>query len=299
MKKETIRLIEFEEIAGNPQTVFYLDNDIAVIDQISPLAEKENEPFKLNCLIINFCIEGEATLSINGHWYILQKDNCAILPPGCILQNSSLNEQCIFRIAIVSQKFLNQHFFTHKETWNILNYLQSNPIFPINAKDSYNMFLYKEMLLTLLKEKMHPYSKQSHRYFFAAMFSEFLGHLSQLIPEEEIAKVSRKRATVIVGEFMRLVATDDGTHRRASYYADRLCYSSKYLSTIVKEATARTPLQIINEHVMKQIKIMLKQSSLSIKEIADYFDFPNASFFGKFVKMHSGMSPLQYRLQGE
>lgn len=39
----------------------------------------------------------------------------------------------------------------------------------------------------------------------------------------------------------------------------------------------------------------------SIKEVADYLDFPNISFFGKYVRKHVGCSPKEYRrrLQAE
>jgi AraC-like DNA-binding protein len=40
---------------------------------------------------------------------------------------------------------------------------------------------------------------------------------------------------------------------------------------------------------------MLKDSALSIKEIAQQLHFPNQSFFGKFFKEHVGMSPSKYR----
>ena len=38
---------------------------------------------------------------------------------------------------------------------------------------------------------------------------------------------------------------------------------------------------------------------MSIKEITSLFDFPNASFFGKFVKAHTGMTPVEYRTSKE
>ena len=100
----------------------------------------------------------------------------------------------------------------------------------------------------------------------------------------------------IFRKFLEKVSEDDGTHRSVSYYADILCYSPKHLSTVVKKISGRTPLSIINEHAMECIKYELKHSGKSIKEIADQFDFPNQSFFGKFVKNHIGMSPLQYRI---
>jgi AraC-like DNA-binding protein len=95
------------------------------------------------------------------------------------------------------------------------------------------------------------------------------------------------------------VNADNGSHRSVSYYANRLCYSAKYLSCVIKRTTGKNPLQIINEHTIKEIKFKLKHSDMSIKEIADFFNFPNPSFFGKFVKEHTGMTPLQYKTSEE
>lgn len=57
----------------------------------------------------------------------------------------------------------------------------------------------------------------------------------------------------------------------------------------------------INEAVLTDVRYQLKYSQKSIKEIADYLDFPNISFFGKFVRHHVGCSPKEYRrrLQAE
>jgi AraC-like DNA-binding protein len=58
-------------------------------------------------------------------------------------------------------------------------------------------------------------------------------------------------------------------------------------------------MQFIQENTIKQIKYKLRHSDMSIKEIADAFDFPNPSFFGKFVKAQMGMTPLQCRMSKE
>ena len=69
------------------------------------------------------------------------------------------------------------------------------------------------------------------------------------------------------------VTEDNGTHRSVAYYADQLCYSPKYLSTVIKKVCGKAPLTLINEHAMEQIKFQLKHSDMSMKELADYFDF--------------------------
>ena len=63
----------------------------------------------------------------------------------------------------------------------------------------------------------------------------------------------------------------------------------------------RTAFDLINEAVLTDVRYQLKYSQKSIKEIADYLDFPNISFFGKFVRRHVGCSPKEYRrrLQAE
>lgn len=94
---------------------------------------------------------------------------------------------------------------------------------------------------------------------------------------------------------MEELMSDNGQHRSVSYYADKLCYSPKYLSRIVKQIRGKNALSIINEHAVECIKYELKYSSKSIKEIALDLDFPNLSFFTKYTKKHLGMTPTQFR----
>ena len=178
----------------------------------------------------------------------------------------------------------------------MLHFLSSNPIFPINRASSYKMFLYKELLLALIWEESHVYSKQTRRYHFASMVCEMFSLLNKMIPEYQRRNINRSRATYIVRNFIELVNADNGSHRSLNYYADQMCYTNKHLSIIVKKVTGKSPSQFIKENTIKQIKYKLRQSNLSIKELADYFGFPTASFFGKFVKEHTGMSPMQYRM---
>ena len=123
--------------------------------------------------------------------------------------------------------------------------------------------------------------------------------INQLIPENKPNANQYNRGTLITRDFIELVNADNGTHRSVAYYADKLCYSPKYLSSVIKDTTGKTPMQFIQENTIKHIKYKLRHSNMSIKEVADSFNFPNASFFGKFVKLHTGMTPIEYRLSKE
>lgn len=112
-------------------------------------------------------------------------------------------------------------------------------------------------------------------------------------------KESIKQADYILRKFMELLAKDNGMRRSVSYFADTLCYTPKHFSKVIKQACGRTPLDLINETVIEHIKYRLKRSDKSIKEIAEEFNFPNQSFFGKYVKTHLGTSPANYRSRKE
>ena len=98
--------------------------------------------------------------------------------------------------------------------------------------------------------------------------------------------------------FIKLVETETPKEREVGYYASKLCITPKYLSAICKEIARRPASALINEATAKQIKMMLRSSDMTIKEIAREAGFDNLSFFGKYVKRELGMSPRDYRMNG-
>lgn len=82
-------------------------------------------------------------------------------------------------------------------------------------------------------------------------------------------------------------------------FCQRALLYAQIFSKVIKQACGRTPSDLINETAMEQIKYRLKHSDKSIKEIAEEFNFPNQSFFGKYVKAHLGTSPANYRNRKE
>lgn len=299
MKTETIRTITIEDFKRDPHLIDYVDNNLIVLDNAESTFHLSYAT-KVDCFIIIFCIEGEVTININNKLHALKADHCALIMPGTILRRTPHSGEGTFRFVAISSGFLKEITSLRKETWDISLYVHHNPIFPITRNSSYKFYLYKELALTIVNGKENVYSKEAKKHLFAAIFSEILGVLHQNIPEQENGpKFSNDRSMYIFRQFVEKVSEDDGTHRTVSYYADQLCYTAKHLSTVVKKISGKGPLAIINEHAIECIKYELKHSDKSIKEIADHFDFVNPSFFGKFVKQHTGMSPLQYRNSDE
>lgn len=110
--------------------------------------------------------------------------------------------------------------------------------------------------------------------------------------------IYQNRSEEIFSRFMKLLSMHYKEERKVEFYASKLCITSKYLSSLVKKASGQTPNKWIDEIVMEEIQHLLRYSNVSIKEIAYQLNFSNASFFGKYVKRYTGVSPHQYRLCG-
>ena len=99
----------------------------------------------------------------------------------------------------------------------------------------------------------------------------------------------------VVERFMELVQEHYREERLIGFYADKLCITPKYLSKLVKEHTGRSAGDWIENHVILEARAMLQSSDMTIQQIAAALNFPNQSFFGKYFKRVTGLSPKQYR----
>ena len=107
--------------------------------------------------------------------------------------------------------------------------------------------------------------------------------------------IETSRSGVIFQQFLALLRENIDRQHSVTFYAGELCISKQYLSAVVKEKTKTTTWKIIAKVRAEKALQMLRDTELSIKEIADRLSFPDQSTFGKFFKKHFGESPLGYR----
>ena len=122
-------------------------------------------------------------------------------------------------------------------------------------------------------------------------FHEYLQRNPQYRPDE----VKSYRVRELFNRFMMLLEKDYKTSRDVNYYAEQMNISSKYLTNIVNQVTGHTPKTIIDQYVILQLKMHLKRTTQSIKEMAWEFHFADVSFFCRYFKKHTGLTPQQIR----
>lgn len=302
-KEETIIIVGIDDLKKHKEEtgeeyLDYVDDNVVVARNMEKLPYS-NQMIRLNLFIIVVCIEGKIQLNINGKEYRLQEGEIFVCLPTMIMSNVLLSPQHKVSLIGFSIKFLQQTVKRGKATEKAMHYLYRNPVFAKvsdgKTKDSHNFNLYYQLIMDKISNSSYLYRQEILGCLFSALFHEMLESIQKHSDDTEKASMEINRNKHIFRDFMEELTSDGGKHRSVSYYADKLCYSAKYISAAIKEGSGRTPTEWINDYAIEQIKHQLEHSDKAIKEIAEMFNFPNQSFFGRYVKTHLGMPPAHYR----
>jgi len=108
--------------------------------------------------------------------------------------------------------------------------------------------------------------------------------------------VRRSRKEKLVMDFFRLLDGNCRSEHYVSFYADSLFITKRHLNKTVKELVGMPAKQIIEEAIILEAKILLKDDGLTISLISEELRFSSLSSFSNFFKKISGSSPSEYRL---
>lgn len=126
--------------------------------------------------------------------------------------------------------------------------------------------------------------------FFLGFYDFMYRHRS-----EQLEINNSQRTAELFQRFNALIERDYKKSRDVSYYASLLHITPKHLNTITHRSTHLSSKVIIDHYSILQIKLLLRNSTLPVKEIAWDYNFSNSSFFCRYFRRHVGMTPQQYR----
>ena len=140
---------------------------------------------------------------------------------------------------------------------------------------------------------LHFHHGEVTRHYLIALLYELIDLCGKQILGYSNNKFSRKEA--LKAQFLDCVMKCFMENRSVQFYADKLFVTPKYLSEVVKSLTGKTAGEVIDEAVALEARLMLSQSGATVKEVSEKLHFSDASFFGKFFKRYTGMSPSDYK----
>ncbi len=157
------------------------------------------------------------------------------------------------------------------------------------------MRIFTELVVNLKKEYDAPDDAFTEELLQSAlkMFLIMAERIRQRKRKDQ--KMSKSQRNFL--EFQQLLQQHLPFERKVKFYADAMSVSTKKLNRLTQEIMQQAAKNYINEMAVIEMKRLLMNTSLSIKEIAFKTGFEEPTNFVKYFKKISGLTPIAFRNQ--
>lgn len=253
-------------------------------------------PFSVDAFIFIFCEEGEMTISTSSYSCSIEKHDLYINYPRHIMRVSD-EKNCKAMVVAVDVEFIkniNLDIKPMAQKLLALHYMHKLPLSSCNFEELVQLI--RTIAEELRNNERDSATNDILRCLFGAMFFK-IGRIidKDAIESRMLDREAFNRHAGYFKEFMILLGQNYKKERSVGFYAERMHLSPKYFTTLVKRTSGLTAAEWISRYVILEAKNLLKYSTMNVQEIAYSLNFPNQSFFGKYFKHHTGMTPSEYK----
>ena len=289
MVKFQIKETDINKAKSWSESVF-LDDDLLLTEHINE-APMPTEPRKMNFILIGLCTNGTIEYQLDTQRQVITPGDILIVSERHIVDHYQPSPDMEGLCIIMSVNFFHEIIKNVRDVNTLFLFARNHPVISLTPKEQEAFKEYFHVIQQKIGDESNLFRKDLVRTLLLAMFYD-VGNIIYRVKENDKPKT---RADVIFANFIKMVEANFRKERRVKWYSQQLCITPRYLTEMVKAASKRTPNEWIDNYTLMELRVMLKNSPKSIKEIADEMNFPNQSFMGKYFKLHVGVTPSQYR----
>lgn len=274
-----------------PETAenLFLAKDFAMLRQsrffLNSFVQK-GQPYMVDDYRMAVVRGGTADAIINLQERHIESGMITLIGPGTILQpqqfSSNYNMTGMVLSPTLAEECLDKDFLN----WLTLN---DNLVIMSLEEDDRSVFIQGIEMLWKLCQTEGFVPKVTPNLVAAMM--QLLRNLVQKNNPEEMGKKNRSEFQ----RFLSLVNRYCDKQRKISFYAEQLYITPHYLSSLIRQQSGMTAKDWIDKGVITKAKAMLNQRNLQVAEVSYQLGFPNPSFFVKYFKRLTGVTPNEYR----
>lgn len=258
---------------------------------------EETELFRTNTFSVSLLTEGEALYKIGMREYHMRPGSFYFMSPQQLRYYKKIKPWKGF-VFVFSEEFI--QLFSSSSVYSEYPFLKlgSNVLLQLNSQQI------DELVPLMEAMYRHYYSNHDDRFKFIyhymslALLLGKIWHAQQHPALEENGKpvlLSSRFDDLLERHFFELVTHQVEKLFTVSDFAGKLNVSTNYLSDMVRKETGKTPTQIIKERTILEAKSLLRNTTLSVSEVADFLTFEDPSYFAKYFKGSTGLSPSEFR----
>ena len=251
----------------------------------------QGKTMKVDVNTIIFCRKGTANIEIDLIPYEIVANTQLIIIAGSIVHNISNSDD--FKISYITFKHEVYDEATAQLEPSFTFFLKEYPCVQLGEKRINKMNYLVEAMEDFYNEKTNCFRVKIFKNNIQSFLLDVYDKTRTLFKIDKSEEVGRREELFI--KFIHLIHKYCPQQREVGFYAEKLYITSRYLSSITQNVADKSAKYIIDKHAIQRIKIMLKYSNMSIQDISYELNFPDQSFFSRYFKKHTGMSPLEYR----
>lgn len=278
-------------IIGDPRKVNTTNEDFIIFNDQKSMPIHYS-PTRLETTVFSVCLAGYTRIMVNMQEYYVSPGTILIALPDQIVQTLEISDDYQCTCIALSRSYSDEVYAKLKVMLPFFFYTKEYPCLSLKGNELNFIMEYYNMFWERLNDEMQDIPREVLISLLVAMFYE----IYNIYRNRQPRSMDRKnRKEVLFDHFMRLLSAHYKRERSVNFYAKELFLTPKHLSSVVKSVSGRTAGEWIDNFVIFEAKSLLKSSQKNIQEISDELNFANQSFFGKYFKHYTGMSPKDYR----
>lgn len=235
---------------------------------------------------------GQEEVAVNGHKRVVQTGDVICSRPGEVWSWQP-DPKLEGLVLIFEEPFL-LSFFNDSRFLDRFAYLQSDRISPFLQPDA---ALQERLhhLFSLMKAEIDD-NRNKDQHILRAMLYETLMLLNRAESTHDSGQpMNEIPVNRYVDGFIRAVEAEYTERHDVEYYADKLCITPNYLNKVVRQSLGTTAKLYIHKKLFEEAERLLVYTTLTITEIAERLHFDTSSYFVRFFRKQTGITPLKYR----
>lgn len=274
--------------------------------RFSRLSPSCDDPFYPNRIIssmdecgVFLCTNGEVQVTLEKEIHRIRRGDMYIYMPSLPIRLLYKSEDAEGLLVALDVDFMLPVVQRVANAENLLH-VRRYPFFSLTEEN----FGYIRSMLEKLWERIYEEDKDRKGFLQQRLQVELIKSMAQTITYEvlsiyfsklPIQPMVQTKKDLIFHQFLLSLFRHFRQEREVAFYAELQHLSPRYFSSIIKEKSGNNALQWIVQMVITEAKLLLETSNLSIKEISVQLNFPTQSFFGKYFKQYTGISPKEFR----
>lgn len=260
----------------------------------------EGRTVRMKAFTVILCIDGTENGTVNLKEMSINKGSLLMTFPNNVLKIEAGYPTATVRGIMLSQDFMRMLQVDVKNSLPLFMRLAYNPLVNLTQEQQEDIERYFDLLENISNNSDLTHRDEIVRGLLMSMFYRISGTYEQrpqVLDEKE--RSVRNRREEYFAKFITLLSENFKRERTVGFYAEQMCVTPKYLSLLIKDFSGKSAAEWIDSYVITEAKTLLRYSTMSIQEVAYELNFSSQSFFGKYFKHLTGMSPSEYKLSAK